>query len=308
MICDYVNLFIYSINYNVKIDSNLSKPLLQQFKLEKIYKLAKGRNEHDFILEIYFALLNAYSDFDNEAGYFDYKRLIEDHSLKLGTDELSFHYSNLINYWILKKKNEKPVLNIDPELLKIYEIVLEKEYYKNKKISHLENSLFRDILFLALRLNKFEWALHFVEKYSKKVHVNDRENMLNFGFAFYYHATGNYDKSMEYINKIVINYFIYKFDIYNLKLKNYYELGYIEESLSLIHAYRQFIRTNNLLSANRKKRHKHFAKFLEKLLKHKTGGKRIDLKNIRTGLLNEDVISNKAWLLEKIDSMCDSHK
>src|SRR5205085_10817901 len=111
----------------------------------------------------------------------------------------------------------------------LYVVVMGKEYYKNKKNNYLPTLLFRDILFLQVRLKRMDLVKMLLSEYSTKLSPADRQGMLNFGYAFYYNALGEYERSLGYINKIKLDYFIYKYDLKNLTIRVFYNMEYFEE-------------------------------------------------------------------------------
>jgi hypothetical protein len=191
-------------------------------------------------------------------------------------------------------------MDFNQELFDFYNYILKKEYFKDFKSEYLSYKLFRDILLLALRLKKYDWVQNFVRSYNIKLHPNCRKNMLNYGFAFYYHAKGDFTNSLNYLNKINFDYFIYKYDVRKLKLKIFYELNYLEECLYLIHSSREFLRKDVLLPQERKNSIKLFFYYTEKLIFYKMEKPGYDIGFIKEKILLEKNISNKDWLLEKI--------
>lgn len=303
IICGYLNFIIYSANFNTGNFSNFMNTILESCDMNKIHKYLKDKIEYDFVLDIYLSLFNTFTRFDNEEEYFKYKALIEKHYEKLSADEISFHYSKFISYCILKGLRNTSDIKFQDELFNLYNFMIEKRLYANNKIDHLPLVLFRDILFLAVRMKKYDWLKKFIIKYSRKVHPMYTENMLSFGYAYYLSEIREFDKALDYANKISMDYFIFKYDVKNLRLKIYYELGYFEEALSLIHSYREFLRNNQFLSEERKTRVRNFIRYLEKLILLRSGSSKHDAGYIKNQLLKEKSVTYKSWLLEKLSSL-----
>jgi hypothetical protein len=219
----------------------------------------------------------------------------------MSKDELSFHYFCLISYLILKGNSEPDNLEISFQLFEIYKEVLEKEYYIDNKIQYLPNSLFRAVLFLAIKLKQIEWIKNFVDEYSNRAHPRSKDNMFNYGHSYYYFLIGEHFLSLDCINKINFDYFQYKYDLKILKLKIFYELDYLEETLQNIHTYREFLRVDKLLDINTKTLHKNFLCFLEKLVFFKSTNEANDLDFIQHQLQNSDKVLYKDWLICKFN-------
>ncbi len=124
--------------------------------------------------------------------------------------------------------------------------------------------------------------------------------------AFYYFSLEKFERSLEYINKIKLDYFIYKYDVKNLMLKLYFELGYDEEAISMIHSYRELLRKDVFLTDSRKLRNRNFIKYLRKLIILKIDNNIKDIENIKIDLQNINEIRYKRWLISKVDEIVES--
>ncbi|MEO8514487.1 MAG: hypothetical protein ABI543_13080 [Ignavibacteria bacterium] len=301
IIADNMNIMVYNEKYNLeeKLPVTISL-ILDCIDYSRIYGAINGKFEFDYMLEIYLSLLEAFRSLDDENAYFRYKELIEKYWKYLSPDEISFHYSIMLGYCILRKQLTKSQLIFNRELESLYDEILENEYYKNKKVLHLPEDLYRDILFLLLREKKLDKVKELIDKYAAKIHPTERENMYHFSFAFYYFELGKFEKSLDYINKIKLDYFIYKYDVKNLMLKAYYELGFFEEAISMIHSYRELLRKEVFLTESRKVRNKNLIKFLRKLIVLRIDNKINDLENIKVDLEGSGYVRYRRWLLEKI--------
>jgi hypothetical protein len=301
IICQYINFHVYSEKYNTKQTHDFLNLILNSLDIDVIYDQIKGKNDCDFILKIYIMLYKTFSEPEAETNFRQYKELVIKHAESLSDDEISFHYYKLISYCILKINSKEGKYDFDIELFDLYQVLLEKKYYKNQKFSYLPPALYRDILLFALKLKKFDWVRDFIRDYSNEVHPDEVQNMFSYGQAFYYYETKDYNSSLNFINKISVDYFIYKYDIKNLLLKIFYELGYTEEALSMTHSYKEFLRNNKFLSEKRKRRHKNFVKYLERLILIKSGSYTEDVGYLRHEIKNKNDITYKNWFLEKLD-------
>ena len=309
LIADNINILVYSEKFNIegKTPSTIAR-ILESIDYKSIYSEVKGSFEFDYLLEIYLALLNSFRDLENSEAYFEYKGLVNRYINNLSSDEISFHYSIMLGCCILKGKQLKSPEVFNAELMNLYDEILKNEYYKNKKVQHLPEDLYRDILFLSIRENNLEFVKELIDKYTLKIHSSQRENMYHFSFAFYYFSLKEYERSLEYINKIKLDYFIYKYDVKNLMLKVYFELGYLEEAISLIHSYRELLRKDVFLSESRKVRNRNFIKFLRKLIILKIDNKLSEIENLKVDLNGVSELRYKKWLISKINEIVESGK
>jgi hypothetical protein len=151
-----------------------------------------------------------------------------------------------------------------------------------------------------LRHKDFGWVNDFVNKYSYKVNPRDRDNMFYYGNAYLQFNQGYYVNSLKSIQNIDDTFFIYKVDIKNLTLMNYYFLDYTEEALTVSKSYREFIRQNKILSPERKSRYINFSKYYDKVILFKTKSLRKDIGYLEREISKHSSIAFKAWLMERI--------
>ncbi|NOS85622.1 MAG: hypothetical protein HOP31_10815 [Ignavibacteria bacterium] len=309
LIADNINIMVYYEKFNIegKMPATITR-ILESIDYNTIYSEIKDNFEFDYLLEIYLALLKSFREMENDEAYFRYKELVNKHINHLSSDEVSFHYSIMLGCCILKGKLIKSPSGFNTELMNLYDEILKHEYYKNKKVEHLPEDLYRDILFLSIRENNLEFVKELIDKYTLKIHSSQRENMYHFSFAFYYFALEKFEKSLEYINKIKLDYFIYKYDVKNLMLKVYFELGYLEEAISMIHSYRELLRKDVFLTESRKVRNRNFIKYLRKLIILKIDNKVNEIENIRVDLQGIAEVRYKRWLISKINDIVEQSR
>jgi hypothetical protein len=304
----YLTSVFYSLQYNRNFNNNFLDKLITTLNISGLENLIEN-NEHNFLVKIYISLLNTFRNMDDEKAYLNYKSIFKNNLKKLDKDEIWFHYSNLINYCMLKVRNLKNSEFFNNELFALYEEILENEYYKNKKNDYLRFELYRDILFMCLKQNRISWVENFILTYSSKLHKSDKDNMMSLAYAYLYYEKGEYMRSWKYFNKIKIDFFIYKYDIKSYALKIYYELGYYEEALTLIENYKRFLDRNDLLSTTEKNRKKNFISYLSKLILFKVG--QLPQKHFSTYRrrldLSYDTMSRN-WMLQKYDELSSEFK
>ncbi|RPI12690.1 MAG: hypothetical protein EHM58_19840 [Ignavibacteriae bacterium] len=301
---DYINVFTYSMNYNIGQKVNVYDEVVNTIDIEKIYSVIKGKNEYDYILELYLTLMQTFRNFECEENYQNYKLCLSKVSKKLSRNELTFHYKNLMVFCFLKKKVYNQAEKYDAELFEIYKIVLKGGYYRNSSTEKLSKTLYLNILHLAIRLKEYDWVRMFIKIYSTELHEKDMENMANYSNVYLFNALGYYVKALEYINKMNLDYYIYKYDMYNLKLRIYYELGYYEPALDLIHTYRQYIREDKIMERAKKVNNTNYLKYIEQLFLFKLGKESIDINLVRMKIQKTENLIQKKWLIDKIDFDC----
>ena len=92
----------------------------------------------------------------------------------------------------------------------------------------------------AVRVNEFEWAEDFIEKYMKKL-SEEKENTLNFCYGIIAYKKGEFDKALDFFSKTNFSSFIIKIQVKIILLQLYFEKGYYDQSLLMIDSFRHFL-------------------------------------------------------------------
>ncbi len=303
MMSFYLNQGIIINKNNFKEYKSIIAELIESVNIEKMTKLLRNKDEHYFVLELYYHLWECYSKFEEVKYYYAYKDNFNKVIKKLGRDEIAFHFSKLIGYCIYKSGVAEFAKAFKKELLEVYHVFLENEYYKDKKIDHLQHDLYRNILQLALDMGDMNFTKNFIDKYSKKVEFQLREKMYSYGYAFYYYYAGNYKKSLEYLNDILTDNFYFRYDARHLQIAVNFSSGNYQEVYRLIQEYRVSINDIDLMNESSKQKHYNYLNLIGKLLSFLYGNDKIDPYYIKNKIMTSDKIVQKYWLEEQCDKI-----
>lgn len=161
--------------------------------------------------------------------------------------------------------------------------------------------LFRQILMTALQLNESVWAEQFAENYSKYLPEMIRNNLKLFADAHLLFEKQKFEESLSILNRIDFDVFTLKFDIRNLMMRIYIELGYIEEAISLLDSYKHFISKNKGVSEYYRNITESFLKYCKNLIDLKTGRSKMDPGEILIELKKDNDVNFRSWLIEKLE-------
>ncbi len=251
---------------------------------------------------MYVSLYNVFNRINNISFYHKYKNKLKKYLDNLSHEEQAFHYSKLINYLVIRHNREKSDF-LSAELFEIYEQFLDKEYYIDSKVNYLKPEFFRAILLNAIDCSKYEWAEYFIKTYQIKVPGKDRDSMYYYGYALLYNSIDRNNNALEFIEKIKINNFIFKYDIYNIKLKIFLEYKDPQKALDLIHSYNEYLRKDKFFSEERKIPYRNFIKFAKDIIYCMEGKPNYEPNLIKKQIEENKKILNRSWLLKIISSM-----
>jgi hypothetical protein len=300
----YVKNLMNCKKYNISAYSNKISRLMEVLNIREIYEIIKG-SKYDYLMELYINLLETFQNVHKNTNkfYIKYKSTVELYLKLLSPDEIKFHYTNLINYCNIKE-NQCPADDFyKMELLSLYEIMLKRKLYIYDEIKYLPISMYRAILLHSLHVGNLSWALEYISKYIKEIDPKYRQNMHNYSMAFFHNYESQYEKSLDYLNKIEQNYFVFKYDLKCLKSIIFYSLGYYENLLDHLHTYKEFLRNDELFSEDLKSYHKSFIFFLRKLVFYNLNIPKDDTSDVIGYTFNKlqktELILQKDWLQQK---------
>lgn len=296
----YTNLLALSHSFDIEPDSTLVYKLMERFKMEELEEMTENDNPHSFIFRVYAKMLDAYADIHNNEKYFRFKESLAGHADRFSPDENSSLYFLLIGCCIMKITKG---IAFDAELLALYKEMLSNGYHKNSGRKYIYPDFYRAVLTHALKMKDYDWLREFVEKYRTEVAPQERNNMYHFGSAYLQFTTGNYEQCLVHVNKITLDHFIFKYDVKNITLRTFFELGYFEEGLTLVSAYKDMLRKDKVLSSRMKWSFKRFAGFTEKIILCRLGKENIEPGYIRYRLAKAEDVAFKEWISEKLEEM-----
>ena len=301
---DFLNKF--SSLYNYDIDEYLTIDFNKKTDLINVLiHLMQRNDEYSNVYEIYYYLIKAFQDLNETSFYFKFKEALLKKADIFSTDEKHYLFGKLIDYAIIKNRASKDN-SFAEEHFNIYVLYLEREYYKHSKSDYLPLDLFRNILIQSLRRRDFEWTEEFIKKYIVKLKKDYQENMYNYSVAFLEYQKGNFVKALEAINKVVYNFFTFKYDVRNLNLMICYELEQWESVRSILESYKRFLINNKMVGRDRKEFYGNFLKYVGKITKLRSSPGKVDKLDkdfLRKEVITTNNFSYKDWVLEKIDQL-----
>jgi len=252
------------------------------------------------VISIYYRILMTIVESEEEEHFNILKDLLNEHSGKFSKVEAQEMYAFAQNYCIKKINNSN--LNYLSELFIMYKTLLQKE------LIYLDGYLspwhFKNIVFVGLRLDEPEWTEDFIFKYKDKIEPKFRENAYNYNLASLNFYKKNYGRALKTLQKVDFTNVYYHLDSKSLLLKTYYELEETEPLLSLIDAFRIFLRRNKLISDHHRTIYLNQVKFVKKMLGIKIrAGKSKKIHELKEEVESTKQIADMKWLREKIDQL-----
>ncbi|MBL4716478.1 MAG: hypothetical protein COC01_03510 [Bacteroidetes bacterium] len=270
--------------------------------LDEILVHLKNNEYNDFpAISIYYQILMTLVESDDESHFSLLKDLLNDNADKFSMDEARDMYAFAQNYCI-KKINGGNTSYLN-ELFLMYKTLIEKE------IIFLDNFLspwhFKNIVYVSLRLHEVDWTESFIYEYKNKISPEYRDNAFTYNLASLHFHKKEYSKALKLLQNVdYTDNIYYHLDSKSLLLKTYFELEEVESLLSLIDAFRIFLRRNKLISDYQRSVYLNLVKFVKKALNIKLKSKSHEkIMQLREEIEKTKKVADLKWLLTKIDEM-----
>ncbi len=289
---------VLDVSFNFELAVEYAKNL----NLEGVVEYMRVNNYSYYpLIAIYYYMYKAALDTGDDESYFMLKKLIDENFNRFGKQE-RFNLLIILESICVKKISlGKTGFNL--HLMEIYNFMIKENLYAHTEKDFIQINLFRNIFYTAVILKRLNWAEEFVEKFSSKVNPEQKDNILNFSRAVLLFEKRQFEHALESISKVNHKFFVYKFDSRVLTLKIFYELGAVEQAISLIDSFLHFLSNNRNIGTHDRLRFGRFLKYLREFIRLKTGSGGQDARFLTEKINSDSGVINQKWLLEKASEL-----
>ncbi len=228
------------------------------------------------------------------------KDLIDQHISLFPNEEALEILTYALNYCIRNINQSKP--EFLSEYFHLYERALE-----NDLIDFTDEEFgpwhFKNIVTIALRLEKYTWTERFIYKYHQLLPETFRNNAHSFSLAQVNYYKGNFGEVISLLHQVEYEDFTYNLNSKVILLFSYFELDEIEPLYSLMDSFRVYLQRNTKISATKKRNYLNLIKFLKKLTKIQPGEKASLEKLAKEMDEQNGAIVSESWLRAKMEEI-----
>jgi hypothetical protein len=253
---------------NVKHDFNLTAEAVKSINYEALLELIRRNTPQLYpVIEIYHSLYRSFneSETDNDQYYSRAKTLFFNTSKNLAQDIKNDILRSLRNYCI--DKTNKGYSVYYEEIFILNNRILEEGLFKGGNVIDSRTNNFRNFIFAASRLEKYDWIKDFIKNYSQELPHDIREDEVNLSGAILSIYEKKFDTALEYLAKIKRKSYLLYLDTGVYKLIVYYEIGEFEESRMEIARLKDYIRQHREIPGYLKLSYQKFITKFSELLK-----------------------------------------
>lgn len=322
-----MNLFVFSLarltinflNFKIQnIDSSIKSPKPYPIDLKPMFNII-NRDEFKYfdkhqkaLIVLYHKLFLMYSDILNDNAYNEYKKEFYKIMRMFSNDFSVTHFGILMNYCTMRKRVKDVDLKYSEEGNKLLYEYIDKEIYKDEVKSYLMPVHYRNFVISCNTEGSKQLLKKFIDAQSKKLHPDHYKDMHNFALLHYYFLNKEYGKAIKTMIELKHPKIVYKYDIYSLELKIYYEKGDYEGLEKLLHNFYGNIKNENIFTVHDKERHEllvyYFRKLVSKKIKYDDDNKVVNLELFKKDIEKEINFVMKIWILSKLDELIENHK
>lgn len=310
---NFVNYVIQCNDSNNKNDTKYPLHLDSLFDLMKTPEFELYNDLQKTTIILFHKIFMLYNNILRDKYYDDYKDYFNKSKNNFNVEFCKTQTSILLGFSILRQRVNDKTLFYASEALSILFEYIDNEYYKNENTEYLHPLMYRNYVMNCMNIDKKELLLKFVDSHTDKLHPNEIELMKKFGMSHYYYLEKEYGASMETIESINNAKFLYKYDLYNLIIKNCFEIEKYDKIENILHNYKEYIYRDDFLTKYDKERYSYFVYCMKKFLiakyKYESRHNLFDFEYLSKIINAKQSFAMKNWLNKKVvDFIAKHHK
>lgn len=193
--------------------------------------------------------------------------------------------------------------NMLSELFDLYEYALGQPFFFLDR--GFNPFIFKSIVTVSLRLEKFEWCEQFIEKYAPYLDEDDRENAVRFNLSRVRFYEKRFEDVIELLSKVEFDDITYNLSAKAILLATYYESDALEALWSFLDSFAAFLRRNTAnIPELRRENYMKFIRYTRHLSRLNPYDKE-KLKSLQSEVKDQEDLIDRRWLLEQIQLKID---
>ncbi|MCB0729050.1 MAG: hypothetical protein KDD00_16405 [Ignavibacteriae bacterium] len=298
-----------SFGYEYKIKSEILKKLLSNsdfntFKDSIIRSVTDSEIQDDdkFLnyMKLIFLKYRISENKEDSDSYKKFRDLLFEKKDKL-TEHTVINSFAVISQFISSHNSESDTAYLH-DAFRINEIILKDKLF-------LEHSEFLQITFCGyhistcLRLNRIDAVSDFLKNYSVYFHSEYKKDLIKYCKALILFSEKKYEVSLELVSGTNIDRPALQASVKILKIKNCYELNYMDLVYSELSALKRFYSSEKQLTEAAKSNIKNFINAISKIARLKELKDKNELFILKKKIKHENFIREKSWLMEKLSEI-----
>lgn len=229
-----------------------------------------------------------------EAHFQDLRKLLADHWALFPPNEVRDLYVSAINYCI-RRLNSGAKTYIRAAL-DLYREGLERRTIL--EYDQLNKYTYNNILLLAVAVDEWDWAFHFLEEYKTTLPVRDQDSAWRYNLATYYFRKKDFDKAQDILRRVEFRDVFYNLDARRMLVRIYFDTGELPALESLLDSFTIYLQRKRATLGYHRELNLNFVRFVKRLLRLEPGDQ-TSLERLRQKIVGTEYVAEREWLLGK---------
>lgn len=287
----YLNTLNIGTIYNKDFKSQTFKNVFYKITIEEFEDIP--------VIKMYYYIIKMITEISDESNFYKVKELLRKNKIQLNKFDTIGAYVNLEGY--CQRRISEGNSKFEKELFEIFkEELAEKTTYLTSD-GYMSPIFYRNVVTSGLGLKEFSFVKSFIQKYQTELNKRFRDNYFYYCSALFEFYTDNYQYALELNSKIKYDELYMKLNSKLLQLQLFYEMDIEDSLVSALESFRHFLTNNELIPEARRITYTNFHKYLSKLLTIIVKKNKTELEMLKKKLSAENKVSNKGWLINKIN-------
>jgi len=276
---------------------------LNQLRFACSAAVAKNLGKHNRIqeaatdgtaLRLYQNLQNALENPEQEAAFFEAKKLLTAHAQLFRNNERRDLYLMSLNYCIRRINNGKR--NFMRDAFELYRDGLENQaLFENGQLSHFT---YKNAVTAGLNLGEFEWVRQFIENYRMYLPAREQYSAHQYNLAIWHFWRNDYDETLLLLRSTDFTDPLTNLDARTILLKIYFERNFHDALDSHLDSFLAYLRRIKNIGYQ-KDNYQNLIRFVRKLLRMPPGDQ--GAKNaLRLEIEQTSALAERQWLLRQL--------
>lgn len=278
--------------------------LSAEYDQEEVDKLLNYLHTHESVLElpvigVYYYQLRMLIEPEQEQFFHSFKALLSENGSLLPPLELKEVYVYAQNYCI--RRIRQGAGGFLKELFEIYQEAL-KAGTLLESDGYLSPWKFKNIVSVALRLGETDWAEGFIEEFLPELPVEFRESASAYNIAHIRYHQKEYAQALKTLQAVEFSDLYYSLDTRKMMLRIYFEQADTEPLLSLIAAFKIFLKRNKLISDGNRAAYRNFVDWVYRLERMREKGQVVG-PALQMEIRDTQPLVDEEWLIQTATAM-----
>lgn len=162
----------------------------------------------------------------------------------------------------------------------------------------LNKYTYNNVLLLALALEEWDWALHFLEEYRALLPVRDRDSVWRYNLATYYFRKKEYRQAQEILSQLEFKDVFYNLEARRMLVRIFFDTEEFAALDSLLDSFSVYLQRKRTALGYHKELNLSFIRFVKQILRLEPGDTE-SLKRLREKIQQAPSVAEREWLLQK---------